>query len=142
MKFNSAVSWKFKMNLISCLIDRAFKINSTYFNLNKELNRLRQFFAQNGFNIFIIQDYIRKKFQAEREEKVPVLSVPKLVIHSTIPFISDSHNKKFNSDVQGLITNFFPQVNLRLVFSNKNTENTKLLCDCSSQVGPMPLKRK
>ena len=121
MKFSSAVAWKFKINLITCLIDRAFKINSTYFNLNRELNRLRQFFAQNGFNIFTIQSHIRKRFQIEREEKLTVLSVPKLIIHSSIPFISDFHNKKFNADVQDLIQNFFPQVNLRLIFTNKNT---------------------
>ena len=44
MKYNSAISKNYKLNLIDCLIDRAYKINSTVSNFCIDLQRLRNSF--------------------------------------------------------------------------------------------------
>ena len=44
MKYNSAISSSFKLNLVQCLVHRAFKICSSYLSFTKELDFLRNFF--------------------------------------------------------------------------------------------------
>ena len=60
MQFNSSVSSK--INLISMtLIDRAYKINSSYHNLCTEFENFRRFFFENRFSISMVGKYISEK---------------------------------------------------------------------------------
>ena len=45
LKFDSAVSSNYKLNLIDCLFDRAHKINSNYKNMCSEFDKLRKSFG-------------------------------------------------------------------------------------------------
>ena len=121
LKFESAVSAKYKLNLIDCLLDRAFKINSNYKNMCAEFEKLRKFFCQNGFGLNLIESRISKKLNSIFEPDPIVSSVSKQIIHCKIPYMSNSINKQFNSEILKLVSKFFPQVNLRLIFFNSNT---------------------
>ena len=63
MKFNSAISNKYKFNLIDCMIDRAYKINSTMYGFTQEIMKLKRHFAQNNFNQFSINERIKCKLE-------------------------------------------------------------------------------
>ena len=121
MKFNSAISNKYKLNLIDCLIDRAYKINSTVSNFCKELQRLRTFFTCNGFNIFTLEHQISKKLYSLKNPKPVVASVAKRVVYCKIPFMSNNHNRNFEKSLLQIVHEYFPHVNLRLIFSNDLT---------------------
>ena len=58
LQFSSAVFSKYKLNLFQCLLDRAYKINSTYQNLCKEYDYLREFFSEESFDYFMVEKCI------------------------------------------------------------------------------------
>ena len=118
LQFDSAVTSKYKFNLIQCLLDRAYKINSTYKNLCKEFDYLRGYFAQNGFNQFTVEKFISKKLNSTFTPLPDLISVPKQTIYSKIPYFSHYLNKQLNSDIVALVSKFFPQIDLRLIFTN------------------------
>ena len=60
MKFDSTVCSKYKFNLVDCLIDTEYIINSSYLNLCTEVENLKRFF-QNGFSISMDDKCISKK---------------------------------------------------------------------------------
>ena len=60
-KYDSAISEAYKTGLITCLIDRAYKISSTYQTFCSELERLRKSFSQNKYPIEVIENSIRHK---------------------------------------------------------------------------------
>ena len=119
MKFDSAISDKYKFNLIDCLIDRAYKINSTVTQFCKELQRLRTFFSANGFNIFSVERKISKKLDCIKNPKPSIPTANKRIVYGKIPFMSCWHNKVFEKTIASEIINeFFPHLNLVLIFTN------------------------
>ena len=46
-KFNSAISNSYKYNLILYILDRAYKLCSTYLNFTNEIENIRKYFGQN-----------------------------------------------------------------------------------------------
>ena len=99
LKFDSAVSSKYKFNLVDCLIDRAYKINSSYSNLCTEFDNLRRFFSQNGFSISMIDKCIYKKLDSIYKPISTISTVPKQIIYCKVPFMSNFFNKHLNSEV-------------------------------------------
>ena len=62
-----------------------------------------------------------KKLNSIFEPEPIVLSASNQIIHCKIPYMTNSYNKQFNSEVLNLVATFFPLVNLRLIFFNSNT---------------------
>ena len=60
LKFASAVSSRHKLNLIDCLLHRAYTNNSNYKNMCSEFEKLRKFVGQNGFSVNLIESRISK----------------------------------------------------------------------------------
>ena len=51
LNFNSFTSFKYKLNVVQCLLFRAFNINSTYEKLHMELEFIVDFLTNNGFPV-------------------------------------------------------------------------------------------
>ena len=43
MKFDGAISFEYKMNLLNCLLDRMYKISSTYLSFTNDIEKLKTF---------------------------------------------------------------------------------------------------
>ena len=108
----------YKLNLIDCLIDRAYKINSTVSNFCIELQRLRKFFIGNGYSIFTLEKQISKKLNLIKNPAPVVASAAKRIVYCKIPFMSDHHNRNFDKSLAKIVEEYFPHVNVRLIFSN------------------------
>ena len=109
MKFNSAISDKYKFSLIDCLIDRAYKINSTVTCFCKELQRhIRNFFTANGYNIFTLESRFAKKLDSIKNPKIKLSTADKKVIYGKVSFMSNWHNKQFEKDMNQIVKEFFP----------------------------------
>ena len=55
--------------------------------------------------------------------KLPVISVPKFPIFIALPYIGNaSHHCK--KQLLNIVNRYFPQVNLRCIFVNRNTEGS------------------
>ena len=121
LQYNSATPSIYKFNLINCLIDRAYKINSTYKNLCTEFQYLRKFFSQNGYKLDMINECISKKLNSIYEPTPPVTTVPKQILYCKVPYMSSFFNKQLNSEISNLVSKFYPQINLRIIFNNVRT---------------------
>ena len=121
MKYSSAVSTEYKFNLIDCLVQRGHKICSTVGSFHNELRKLKIYFAQNGYNVFAVNQRMTKKIQSLNNPAAQVASVPKRILYCSMPYMSNKHNVTFKKGLSEIITEFFPHVNLRLAFKNSFT---------------------
>ena len=121
MKANSAVSNTYKRGLVKCLLDRATKINSTRTGLCREIQHLKKFFCQNGFGLKWVQKLINERMDSLARSSEPITTVPKKDIFCKFPFMSNHHNELLKRNLNSLIAQFYPQVNLRMVFQNNHT---------------------
>ncbi|NJL51449.1 MAG: hypothetical protein HC930_03135 [Hydrococcus sp. SU_1_0] len=119
LKYDSAVDFKYKCNLISCLVDRAYKICSTYKSFAAELEYLRSFFYKNFFPLSFIEKMFRLKIAETRFKKPLIFTVPKKVIYCSLPFVNQYQNISVKKDIQHLISKYYPQINLRIIFTNR-----------------------
>ena len=81
MKFSSFVPRAFKINLISCLIIRSFKIRSSSFTFNLELSFLKENFLKNSFPPKLLDNTFKKVLHNVYNSGVPftVLSKSKFI---------------------------------------------------------------
>ena len=96
LRYDSFVPKSYKINLISCLIHRAYEISSNWTNFQKDIVYLRQFFSSNFYPQFLFDNVLSKYLNSTFCPKLPVMSVPKLPIFITLPYIGNSshHCKK------------------------------------------------
>ena len=121
MKARSAISDKYKGGLVRCLVDRAYKINSTRTALCNEIHNLKNYFCQNGFGLKRVQSLINKQMYSLMHGVEPMATVAKKDIFCKFPFMSNRHNDQFKRNLDDIIGQFYPQINLRIVFSNNHT---------------------
>ena len=126
MKFDSSIPNKYKLNLIDCLVDRAYKINSTVYGLMKDIFKIKQFFAQNRFNQFLINKRVADKLHSIKNPKAEVITVPKRVVYATLPYMTEKCNSSLQRSISCLVKEFLPQINLRLCFKNNFTTSSLL----------------
>ena len=121
MKFNSAVNYKFKINLISCLLERAYNICSSYQSLSNEINNLRRYFCQNGYPVKLVEKQIGAKLNQLYSPPIKPDTVPKQDVYVKIPFMHDAANESLDKSLRNLVGKFYPQINLSIIFQNKNS---------------------
>ena len=121
MKSNSAISQLYKKNLVQCLVERAHKINSSVQSFNKEILKLKRFFCQNGFNLAWISKLIAAKIDNIQNNGIKSPTAAKKVLYCKFPFMSRWHNNQFRAAVNEIIASFYPQIDLRVIFSNRHT---------------------
>ena len=118
MKFDSFLPINYKRNLILCLVDRAYHICSTYKKFTSQLDVLKLFFVQNYFPVGFVEKNFRhviNKFYSNSEK---VTTVPKRVVYFKIPFMG---NNAICKKLRHLFTKFYPQVNLRIIYTKPST---------------------
>ena len=87
LQFDSSIPHLFRTNIISCLIDRAFKICSTELAFTLELKFLKQFFLGNNFPINFIEKCFKKTINFIYNGKTSYATVPKKPINIKLPFL-------------------------------------------------------
>ena len=121
MKFDSAIPDRYKSNLVNCLIDRAFKINSTLSGFNDQISKLKTYFFQNHFPVKFVNKILKSKLDSFDRPKLIQSTASKKILYSSIPFLSNVTNKQINFDIQNIIKKYFPHLDLRLIFRNNFT---------------------
>ena len=108
---------KFKINAIRTLIYRAYNLCSSYFNIHKELEFLKNFFHNNGYPEFIFLREISNFFKKIYIKKPSVPTVPKQKVYFPLPYygyISEIIKK----EIKELVEKHIPQIELNLIFTN------------------------
>ena len=119
MKYDSEIMPKYKFNLIDCLLDRAYKICSNRENFQTEIERLRNYFFQNGFPFKTIEAQFSKKLESLSKPHETIQTACKKTIYAVLPYISKSSNKSLSSDISEICKRFYPQLDVKIIFKNK-----------------------
>ena len=115
LRYDLFVPKSYKINLISCLIHRADEISSKWTNFQRDIVYLRQFISSNFYPQFLFDNVLNKYSNSTYCPKLPVMSVPKLPIFITLPYIGNSshHCKK---QLRNIVNKYFLQVNFKVHF--------------------------
>ena len=123
-KFESFTPLKYKENLIATLIHRAYKLCSSFSNFDVEVNFLKSILAKNGYPLYLIEKQIKKVlnklYTPFGEEKPSIQTVPKAIVYFPTYFLGPA-SSTVSSKLTQLLGEFYPQVSLRIVYTDGNT---------------------
>ena len=120
LRFDSFVPTSYKINLISCLIHRAYKISSNYFLFTEEIDKLWKYFSGNKYPQQIFQQVLTKYLNDKFQPKPNIITVPKFDVYIKLQYLG-SHSYHCKKHLIELINRYFPQVNLKIIFTNNCT---------------------
>ena len=69
LNYNSLAPEKYKLGVIKTMLNRAYKISSTYAALHTELDKLRQLFTNNNFPMQVIETEINRFLNIKFDNK-------------------------------------------------------------------------
>ena len=121
--FSSFTSMKYKVGLVRTLVDRAFKINSSYLNFHKNLEKIKHNLQKNGFPLHfierIIQKFMSSKF-SENEERANQNSSTRFY---KLPFLGES-SSNLQSRFRKLVSRCCTEdTDLKLIFVPSKISN-------------------
>ena len=115
--FNSFTSFSYKSGLIKCLIDRAFKINSTWLSLHLDLAKIKNILQKNLYPShlidIVIKTYLNKKYHPVENSSVNTDNSRYYKLPFTGKF-SEQAQRKINL----LIKKYCKSVSVKLVFTS------------------------
>ena len=119
MNYLSFTQSTYKTNSILTLLHRCFTICSSLQLFNKEVQFLHKFYLANRFPSHVFWRCVRK-FRNGISNPRRSFNVPKQIQYVSLPFIGHvSYN--IRKQLQQLFKLHFPQINVRIVLSNKST---------------------
>jgi hypothetical protein len=126
LNWNSLTSKRYKINLIGCLLTRAYNICSDLNKLHLEIEKIKQILSKNDYPLNIIDKQIKKflnekmdqneaqKVQ-ERKELLKLEQLKQKTIYLVLPYIN-VEIEKFGSDLSKLVEEYYNNVKLKVVF--------------------------
>ena len=116
--FLSSCSKQFKRNIFNTLFHRAYTLSSDFKLFHTEIEFLKTFFVNNGFNINQFYTFLRC-FLNKKLQTVPKHYGPsRMVLYSKLPYLNDHVNDMCKAELNQLFLKYFPQVKLNLIFFN------------------------
>jgi hypothetical protein len=124
MKFDSFVPFCYKINLISCMLTRAFRICSDIICFESELNFLKNYFLQNKFPLKIIESSFCKTLDKIYNGNPNDLTVDHKKLYVSLPYFGlDSY--KIKKRINSLIREFYPKISPRVILRTNLTLASK-----------------
>ena len=123
MQYTSFNQSSFKSNSISTLVHRCFSICSSWSLFHIQIEYLHQFFCNNGFPSFIFWRCVRRFLDRIHNPPAPSFDVAKEIKYVSLPFLGH-HSYNLRNMLQSIFRLHIPQLNVRMILSNKNTINS------------------
>ena len=119
-KFTSFIPMQYKRNLVSTLAFRALKICSSFASIHSEFTYIRNMLFKNGFPYNFSDLYMGKVMSnfLNPTHQAKATAVKKTVYFS-IPY-TGAHSFNLRIKLTKLLSDFYPQVCLRVVFKSNN----------------------
>ena len=121
--WNSFIPTRYKINLITCLIDRAYKICNSYQAIHQEFQNITKRLLKNGYPQRVIDNVIRKYLNnkhaptTDRDESVD--ENPSKLVFFKLPFLGDTSyhiEKELKSFLQNKVN-----VNFKLIMTHSTS---------------------
>jgi hypothetical protein len=112
----------YKIGLINCLLDRAYRICSTEQALKKEVVKVKQILYKNEYPPKIVTNTVQKFFDSKKSPKTKrdnSYDVPKKKVFLVLPYYKGADNAK--KEIVNLVQSSFPQVDFRFAFKSHST---------------------
>lgn len=117
--FFSFTPFCFKVNSIKTLLYRAYRISSNFLLMHQEFEFLKSYFTNNGFPLPLIESQIKSFLHSRYDSSVePVNDNP--VRYFSFPYFG-AKSEKLRQDMSSLLLEYFPDINFKIVFTNKFT---------------------
>jgi hypothetical protein len=114
--FFSFCSFRFKLNGVQTLINRGFRICSTFVAMHSEFELLRNIFSQNGFPSHLVFTQIKKFMSKQYTAVVPKCDNRK-VVYCSFPYFGPA-SETMSRELKGLFAKYLPDVNLHVLLVN------------------------
>ena len=120
MQFTSFNQSSFKTNSIMTLIHRCFSICSSRELFDSQIEYLYKYYTSNGFPSSVYWRCVKKFLRRVYNPPAPSYDVRKDVQYISLPFLGH-HSYSLRNRLQSIFKLHFPQINVRIILSNKNT---------------------
>ena len=78
-KWSSFVPRRYKYNLVNCLLDRAYKICSSYESVCSEVDNIKVMLGRNGYPAYFLDSCVRRFFNRKYDKMLVTLKNVKIV---------------------------------------------------------------
>ena len=102
------------------LVHRCFSICSSLNLFRTQMEYLQHFYSSNGFPTKIFWRCVRRFLHRVHHPPLPSFNVPKDIRYLSLPFLGH-HSYVLRNSLQSMFKLHFPQMDVRIVLSNKNT---------------------
>ena len=117
LNFYSFCPYQYKFNSCKTLINRAYKICSSWLNFSEELKVLDSYFLQNNYPSHIFPKYVKAYLNNIFQSKAAITTVPKKVIYTSFPYLG-SKTKILQSELTKILNKYYPYLNVKLAYHN------------------------
>lgn len=115
--FSSFLPFAYKVGLVKCLFNRAYRICSNYVSMHAEFQRISRFLLDNGYPKTLIEKCLHavlgKLHRGSCSE--PVSTVPRKELLLVLPY-TGKHGHIVASKLKRLVSQFYPSAMIRVVF--------------------------
>ena len=110
---------KYKVNLISILIYRAFQICSTYASFHNEIERIKSFLTKNNYPMFLIDRVLKRSLDRKYNARPKRATVPKKPLIFCLPFLGH-YSLQLKRNLSRLLDKAYPHIEVKFVFLTTN----------------------
>ena len=123
-KFESFTPLKYKEGLIGTLVHGVYKLCASFKSFDTEVNFLKSVLSKNGYPSELIGKQIKKVlnklYTPFGKEKPSIQTVPKATVYFPTYYLGAS-SAAVSSKLNELLAEFYPQVSLRMVYTDGDT---------------------
>ena len=100
-KWSSFVPRRYKYNLVNCLLDRAYKICSSYESICSEVDNIKVMLGRNGYPAYFLDSCVRRFFNRKYDKMLSHLEKRKncRTVIARLPFLGDMSMQLYYNDV-------------------------------------------
>ena len=120
LQYTSFNQTSFKSNSIMTLLHRCFMICSTWTLFHQQVEYLRTYYSNNGYPSAIFWRCVHKFLHRIHYPPSTSYNVPRDIHYVSLPFLGH-HSYSLRNSLQSLFKFHYPQINVRIILSNKNT---------------------
>lgn len=121
MNFHSYTFINYKLNNIRTLLFRAYSICTSWTSLHEEVQFLVQYCKTNGYPESIVYRIVNKFLSSRFVCKPLKECANKLTMYHKIPFFNNESCRFLKRELNKIIGDFYPQIDLKTIFFNNLT---------------------
>ena len=117
LSFFSNCTFRFKVNGISTLLNRAYNLSSNNNLLDREFKFLRSFFSSNGYPAKLIDSQIRKFMDKKYSTPTTTPEKPETVMYFSLPYF-EHQSEKMKIELSKFLAKIHPSIAFRFILVN------------------------